>query len=119
MIYAITPVPKPRMTRRDKWLKRPCVMIYRRFKDQVQARRVELPQPCEVIFTIEMPESWPEATRAKMNGKPHTARPDLDNLLKALCDAVHQEDSHIHDVRAQKRWGRAGMIEVRRIEKGK
>lgn len=112
MIYPITPVPKPRMTRRDKWAKRPCVMVYRRFKDQVRARRVELPQPCSVVFWMAMPASWPESKRKQMAGKPHTVRPDLDNMLKALCDAVHQEDSHIHDVRAQKRWGWAGAIEV-------
>lgn len=112
--YPITPVPKPRMTQRDKWAKRPSVLRYRRFKDQVRLRRVELPQPCRVTFWIPMPASWPAGKRSALAGMPHRVRPDLDNLLKALCDAVHQEDAHLYDIRAAKRWAssREGWIEV-------
>jgi len=35
--YKITPVPKPRQTRSDKWKQRPCVMRYRAFADEVRA----------------------------------------------------------------------------------
>ena len=31
------PVPKPRMTQRDKWAKRPCVLRYRMWADMVRA----------------------------------------------------------------------------------
>ena len=34
--YKIKPVPKPRMTQRDAWDKRPCVLRYRAFKDEVR-----------------------------------------------------------------------------------
>lgn len=102
------------MTQRDRWAKRPAVLRYRRFKDQVRLRRVELPQPCRVTFWIPMPTSWPLSKRSALAGMPHRVRPDLDNLLKALCDAVHQEDSHLYDIRAEKRWAssREGWIEV-------
>ena len=43
VVYPITPVPKPRMTRRDRWAKRPCVLRYWAFKDEVRLRRVSLP----------------------------------------------------------------------------
>lgn len=36
--YPIVPVPKPRMTQRDKWQKRPAVMRYRAFCDEVRAK---------------------------------------------------------------------------------
>lgn len=102
------------MTQRDKWAKRPCVLRYRRFKDQVQLRRVELPQPCHVTFWIAMPQSWPLEKRLALAGQPHRVKPDLDNLLKALCDAVHQDDAHLWDIRAEKRWAGngKGAIEV-------
>lgn len=114
MIYPIVPVPKPRMTQRDKWAKRPSVLRYRRFKDQVRLRRVTLPQPCEITFWMPMPESWPLSKRLAHAGQPHRVRPDLDNLLKAICDAVHQEDAHLYDIRAEKRWAGngKGAIEV-------
>lgn len=116
MKYPIEPVPKPRMTRRDKWRKRPCVMRYRAFKDKCRAHRVELPQPCHVVFWMPMPDSWPESKREIMNGARHTQRPDVDNLGKGLLDAVLQEDSHIWNVRFEKRWSLTPGIEIIALE---
>lgn len=116
MRYPIEPVPKPRMTRRDKWKKRQCVMRYRRFKDQCRAHRVELPQPCKVVFHLPMPKSWSLKDRAFALGEPHQSKPDLDNLLKALCDAVLVDDSRIWSVRAEKRWSLTPGIEIVAME---
>lgn len=112
MRYPIEPVAKPRMTQRDKWKKRPCVMRYRAFKDKCRAHRVELPQPCKVVFHLPMPDSWSVIKMLANDGKPHTQRPDIDNLGKGLLDAVLQEDSHIWSVRFEKRWSRAPGIEI-------
>lgn len=112
MRYPIAPCPKPRQTRRDKWAKRPCVLRYWAFKDQVKLRRVELPQPCRVTFWIAMPASWSEADKRAHEGLPHQQKPDLDNLLKALGDAVCSEDSHLWSIQAEKRWARVASIEV-------
>lgn len=116
MRYPIEPVAKPRMTRRDKWKKRPCVMRYRRFKDQCRAHRVELPQPCKVVFHLPMPNSWPVSMKASFDGQPHGAKLDLDNLLKGLFDAVCKDDQHLWSVRAEKRWAREGSIEIIALE---
>ncbi|GAG23977.1 unnamed protein product, partial [marine sediment metagenome] len=32
----VTPNTKPRMTKRDKWKKRPCVIKYRKFCDELR-----------------------------------------------------------------------------------
>lgn len=116
MKYPITPCPKPRQTQRDKWRKRPCVMRYRRFKDECRVRRVKLPQPCRVIFYLAMPASWSAAKCKQMNGQPHTVRPDLSNLQKALEDAVCKNDSHLWNIRAEKRWGVTGSIEITAVK---
>jgi Holliday junction resolvase RusA-like endonuclease len=100
------------MTQRDKWAKRPCVLRYRAFKDKVRLYRVALPQPCRVVFRMEMPKSWDEPMRRVLDGQPHRCKPDLDNLVKALGDAVHSEDSHLWNIRAEKRWARVASIEV-------
>lgn len=106
MIYPIQPVPKPRMTQRDKWQKRACVLQYRAFKDKCRVYRVKLPQPCRVVFWLAMPKGWNNLKRLCFEGQPHTVRPDLDNLVKALGDAVHAEDSHLWSIAAEKRWTR-------------
>ena len=115
MYYDITPVAKPRMTQRDKWKKRPVVLHYHAFKDEVRLKRVEIPQPCKIIFYVPMPKSWTKRDRALMYRKPHTKTPDIDNYLKALFDAVYEDDSHIWNVHAIKLWHEKGGIEISSI----
>jgi len=59
-----------------------------------------------------MPKSWSKKKKAEMLGQPHQQKPDIDNLLKALMDAVLPEDSHIYDIRATKYWGNVGGIDI-------
>lgn len=110
-IIDIDPVPKPRMTRRDKWAKRPCVMRYRQFCDEIRNYINEIPAGgSHIIFVIPMPKSWSETKKMDHDGQAHQQRPDIDNLVKALFDALHEEDAHIWDVRASKIWGESGQI---------
>ena len=111
MIYDITPVPKPRMTQRDRWQKRPAVVRYRNFCDQVREAGVAVDQQgAAIIFVIPMPKSWSKKKRVQMAGAPHQQKPDLDNLIKALLDAVHDEDCAVWSLAAEKRWGSTGGI---------
>ena len=43
VIFRVTPIGKPRMTQRDRWKKRPPVVRYHAFKDQLRACLVPLP----------------------------------------------------------------------------
>lgn len=113
--YPITPVAKPRMTRSDKWKRRPIVLRYRAFCDEVRLRRVELPESYHVVFVIPMPESWSSRKKATMDGQPHRQVPDKDNLEKALLDALHEDDCHIWDGRVTKIWGKKGEIRIEQI----
>lgn len=112
----IDPIGKPRMTQRDKWKQRPCVMRYRAFCDKLResfaVQKITLPDVFQIRFTVEMPASWSQKKRTSMCGRPHQSRPDLDNMLKAVCDAASKEDSTIHTVLATKVWGKCGMIEI-------
>lgn len=111
--YQINPVAKPRMTQADRWKKRPPVVRYHEFKDQVRANKVELSESgLEIIFEIPMPKSWSKKKKAQMNGQAHQQRPDLDNLLKALFDAVYTEDCQIWSYRASKFWAYQGSITI-------
>jgi Holliday junction resolvase RusA-like endonuclease len=57
-----------------------------------------------------MPASWSQKKRAVMNGQAHQQKPDVDNMIKALMDALYAEDAHIWDLRVTKLWGESGQI---------
>ncbi|MEM7016059.1 MAG: RusA family crossover junction endodeoxyribonuclease [Pseudomonadota bacterium] len=113
--FSITPVPKPRMTQRDKWLTpaRPAVAAYRGYCDEITMRHVSLPYSgAHVTFNMPMPVSWTQRKREQMKHQPHQQTPDVDNLLKALLDAVFGQDSVIWDIRATKVWSECGSITI-------
>ncbi|WP_432514745.1 RusA family crossover junction endodeoxyribonuclease, partial [Klebsiella pneumoniae] len=104
-IYDITPIGKPRMTRADKWKQRPAVMRYRAFCDEVRLKNVAMPdQGGHITFVVPMPKSWSQKKRVTMNGQAHQQKPDADNMIKALMDALFTDDAHIWDFRVTKVW---------------
>lgn len=113
--YPITPVPKPRMTRSDKWKAgkdcRPPVARYWAFKDEVRLRKVFVPESdYHITFVVPMPGSWTLEKKAEMCGQPHQQKPDKDNLEKALLDAIYEDDCRVWDGRVTKVWGVTGEI---------
>lgn len=117
----VTPYGKPRMTQRDKWMRRPCVVRYRQFCDAVRASwPAGVPYPAEgahITFYLPMPKSWGRAKREANRGQAHQGKPDVDNLLKSLLDALHTDDAHVSDVRITKRWADVGYITITTNEK--
>jgi len=114
MRIELAPFPKPRMTQSDKWKKRPVVVKYWNWKSSLQEYGINFDSgQVDVIFFVPMPKSWTKKKCLEMDGKPHQSRPDIDNYLKALFDAVCSEDSHIHKVTARKVWSTKGMIELK------
>ena len=113
MIFQVTPIGKPRMTQRDRWKKRPCVLAYHAYRDTIrlQARGWEPADRCTLLFYLPMPKSWSAKKRAQMLGEPHQQKPDIDNLVKAFLDCFG-EDKAIWAVEAVKRWSEQGRIEV-------
>ena len=107
---AVTQVAKPRMTQRDKWQQRPCVLKYRAYCDEVRLMVKSGPPQVSVSFHMPMPKSWSKKKKERMDGTPHLNRPDLDNLVKAWCDALYPEDSVIWSIHATKFWSYKGSI---------
>jgi Holliday junction resolvase RusA-like endonuclease len=107
----VSPVPKPRMTQSDRWKKRPAVVRYHQFKDDLRALvRGSLDPRFDIVFLVPMPPSWSAKKRADMKGRPHQQKPDIDNYLKAFMDAMLIEDSHIYDTHPRKYWWDEGKI---------
>lgn len=112
----IDPVPKPRMTQADRWKKRPCVLRYRAYADELRLRGVKLPHAYRLEFVLPMPASWSEAFKSEMDGQPHLVRPDSSNLVKAVEDALVPKDERLHCISASKVWGREGRIRIFRTK---
>lgn len=98
---------------------------YCEFKDEVAKRGLTLESGDHVVFRIPMPDSWSTKKRDAHVGTVHTQRPDLDNLLAGLFDAVHPNqkrngkagkgDQHIHTIGSlRKVWALRGAIEIGR-----
>lgn len=86
------------MTQRDKFIKRPNVQRYWAFKDALRAAAGTLPlNPDMVIVTawVPVPPSWPKKKREAKVGQPCREKPDWDNIGKAVCDALFDEDACI------------------------
>lgn len=114
-VYKIEPVAKPRMTRSDVWKQRPAVMRYRQFCDECRAARVAIPESgATVLFFLPMPPSWKEKKKVIMDNQPHQQKPDVDNLLKAVLDAIYENDCGVWNVHVVKRWAREGSIVIYR-----
>ena len=106
-VIKIIPMGKPRMTQRDKWQKRPCVLRYRAFKDELRAQVGPLPiDPFYVRFMafFPMPKSWSKKKKKEMTGKLHRSKPDIDNICKAILDTILKDDSKIGWVEMSKHW---------------
>ena len=105
----IQPCPKPRMTKADRWRKRPSVLKFFEFRDAVRKCEEEMNvilemESFEISFHVPMPKSWPKWKKAQMHNEPHQQRPDLDNYLKAWKDSVYEEDAVVWKVKASKLW---------------
>lgn len=112
-LYRINPVPKPRMTRKDKWNPSEAAQRYFAYRDEVRLHKVTIPEAdYHVVFVLPMPDSWSGRKKARYIGSGHQQKPDKDNLEKGLLDAVYGDDCVVWDGRATKMWGNTGAIIV-------
>ena len=65
-----------------------------------------------MVFEIPMAESWSKKKKELHVGKPHTQKPDCDNIIKGIQDSLKIEDSSIHTVFAAKFWSYEGRIRI-------
>ena len=118
VVLPFAPVSKPRMTQRDRWAKRPCVLRYRMFADRVRKRfeGVSLEGVHNLSWTayFPMPESWSKIKKTVTRGTPHYSKPDRDNVDKAILDALFEQDNGISSGTLVKMWddGKGTRIEI-------
>ena len=114
MSINIQPVAKPRMTRSDRWKKRPVVLKYWQFKDALKEKAEQknwnLSKDITIYFSIAMPKSWSKKKKKQMNKQPPQQKPDIDNLIKSVLDSLAEDDSYVYSVKAVKSWSEKGNV---------
>ena len=83
-----------------------------------EEKPLETPVSVSIEFSMPMPKSTPKKLlEAHLNGSiRHTKKPDLDNLAKAVLDAmngvVFLDDSQIVKLTLSKRYSKLGNIQI-------
>jgi Holliday junction resolvase RusA-like endonuclease len=69
-----------------------------------------------IHVTFSMPVSWSMKKRQAMDGAYCTKKPDADNILKVVADALngiaYRDDAAIVYASIEKRWGQDGSVRV-------
>jgi Holliday junction resolvase RusA-like endonuclease len=89
--------------------------MYRLAKHGMEAYALQngftLKEKVKVKFVLPMPESWSGKKKERTDGQPHQSKPDLDNMLKFIMDALLPNgDQLVHTIEASKVWGYQGKI---------
>lgn len=73
---------------------------------------VRPPWRVRVTAIHKMPASWSKKKRAESNGKWCTSKPDIDNCIGGVMDAIFDEDAAVVSVAGLKRWGEQAALKV-------
>ena len=106
------PVAKPRQTHKDRWKPSPGVQRYRDWADECRVECTGAPDKkvegdflgVIAIAHFALSESWSQKKKDAHYGRLHRQRPDNDNILKSVQDALFEEDSQIAWGQCIKMW---------------
>jgi len=72
-------------------------------------RPFEGPVRVRVTAVFRPARSWSQKKQREHLGRPHTQRPDFDNVMKAICDGLNRiaysDDAQIAECHVSKVWG--------------
>ena len=110
----VTPMPAPRQNRSDRWKKRPVVLRYRAYSDELRkawlAADFVLGEAIYMEFHFPMAKSWSKKKKEKMLGAKMQQKPDADNVVKGIQDSLLPEDCRVWHIEAKKFWAETGFI---------
>lgn len=104
---------RPRATRQGRVYTPKETVSFERTVATIAAQQIKTPITGPVRLTIRAtfapPASWSKKKTAGTIHRPHTQRPDLDNIAKALKDGLNRiawaDDSQVAEMTASKVWG--------------
>lgn len=105
---------RPRFSRRSGRAFTPKETVH--FEQTVgQIALQHFPQPLDgaikltIWATFQPPVSWSKKKTAAHLNRPHTQKPDFDNIAKAICDGLNRiafaDDGQVYECSVRKVWG--------------
>ena len=103
---------RPRATRQGRVYTPAATVSFERQVGQIAATMFSAPMAGPVRLTVEayfpIPPSWSKRRQAEAVGAWHVQKPDVDNVVKAICDGLNRiawaDDGQVAEVVARKRW---------------
>ena len=107
MTYTIpgTPISKPRMTSQGK--NKPGLKKYWNYAYKIKTICTKLPVDPKMVTVyayFPFPKSYSKKKRKELASKAHRVKPDCDNVLKGVMDALFKNDSGIYHAMIKKYW---------------
>jgi Holliday junction resolvase RusA-like endonuclease len=133
IIYYGNPAGMPRMrTRRTKFgvlhyvpPKAPGTLFRNAIRlKAADQKKLAGPVALRIECLFAMPVSWSKAKKAKHYGKPHTQKPDGDNVAKAVMDGltaagVWPDDAVVWSLEIRKVWAVQGYCTILAVDSGR
>ncbi len=124
LFFPFEPIGAPRMTRCDKWKKRPCVERYFEYRDRINyilknngICKSDLHNLHRIDWyaCFQLKKSFSKKKCSELTGTPHTMKPDKDNIEKALMDSIFKDAKPADDCQvacgwSQKLWCSTGSM---------
>ena len=90
----------------------------------VEQKKLVGPVELRIECLFAMPTSWSKAKKAKHFGKPHTQKPDGDNVAKAVMDGltlagVWPDDAVVWSLEIRKVWAVQGFCTITAVDSGR
>ena len=103
---------RPRVTANGTYMPREYQAARRALRVAFGEVTVRPPWIVRVTAVRRMPASWSRKKRAEMNGRWCLTKPDVDNIVAGVLDALFEEDSAVVSVSGMKVWGAAYRLKV-------
>lgn len=103
---------RPRVTANGTYMPKGYQSARKTLRAVFGAVKVRSPWIVRVTAVRQMPASWSKKQRAQADGTWCLTKPDIDNIVAGVLDALFEEDSAVVSVAGMKLWGTAHGLKI-------
>ncbi|TDM39865.1 RusA family crossover junction endodeoxyribonuclease [Macrococcoides goetzii] len=115
------PSPRPRFRNAGKFVQTYMPTSYTKHKEFIQKQMPKLMTDkslkITLLFELPMAQSWSNKKKSQLLKQPHTAKPDIDNLLKTVLDAANGhvwiDDGQVFELHTKKIYSDTPKIKIK------
>ena len=103
---------RPRVTRGNTYMPHEYIRARDSLRLLFGPVTVAPPWALHVTAVRAMPASWSKRRRAEMAGAWCVSKPDADNIVGAVMDALFEDDAAVVEVACRKVWGATAELRI-------